>query len=617
MCGIYGGVSLAGQPLEHPEVLDRMANRLRHRGPDGHGLLRSPGAALGACRLRIQDPRSAGDQPFTDESRQLWLACNGEIYNAPTLRARYATYPYRSRADTEPLLPLFRERGTDAVGDVDGMFALAVWDGHKRTIHLARDRAGEKPLFYTRLKNEVWFASEIQALLEHPGVHRTIDPVAVDDLLVMGYVLEPRTLFSAIRKVPAGTVLSISRSTVTLTKYWDPEHISPEPVTTAHAVARVDALLQDAVARQLVSDAPLGVFGSGGVDSSLLAAMAVRAIGAERLRVFTAAFDDRSYDESAPAAAVASHLGIRHTVIPVRPPDALHALDQLTTSIAEPLADPAVLPTYLLAARAAEEVKVVMSGEGADELFGGYPTYLGHRLAPVFGGLPSFVKRATLATVSLLPVSPDKVPLTFLVKRFLTAAERPWLERHVRWFGTGLPDTLRVRRWLGEHRGPEMHHAVANGLTAVMLLDYRTYLRDGLLTKLDRATMLASIEARAPYLDRNLSAFVLGLPPELKLRGITTKWILKEVASRWLPGWCVSRAKRGLSVPMARWLNHDLRSEVERLLAPERTAARGVLQPGLVHQLVSEHRSGRANHARALWPILVLERWYERWVEGG
>lgn len=615
MCGIFGAVRFGNRPVRECHLLDGMADLLRHRGPDGAGVLRANDAVLGACRLRVRDPRSAGDQPFTDPSGRLWVACNGEIYNGDQLRDDHREFPFRSRSDVEPVVPVLLRHGPAGIEQLDGMFALAAWDVCRQRLIMARDRAGEKPLFYCRLDDEVWFASEIQALLNHPRLTRDVNPRALDDFLTVGYVLEPKTMFTGISKVPAGTVLVITADREEVVPYWFPPPMDDLACSEPAAIDELDRLLQQAVAKQVVADVPVGIFTSGGVDSALLAAMATKALH-RPLRLFTVGFPARSFDETAAAARVAHHLDVPHIVVRAGARELCDALEILIDTVAEPIADPAVLPTYLLARRAREEVKVALSGEGADELFGGYPTYLGHRLSNAFAALPSPIGAMIGALIGALPPSHRTVSPGFLLKRFVGAATDPdWLRRHVRWFGTGIPDPARIDRWVTDHRRL-VNPCPQDQLSEILMFDYRTYLRDGLLTKLDRATMLASVEARAPYIDSAVTRFAFGLHSRLKMRGWATKWVLKEVARRWLPSSIVDRRKHGLSVPIASWLRGALRPEVNRLLDHERQARPGVLEPRLTQQLVAEHLSGRADHARALWPLLVYERWHDRWLGG-
>lgn len=591
--------------LRYPGVLEEMGEALRHRGPDGRESFTAAHARIGTARLRIIDLHERADQPFAAPDDAVWLEANGEIYNSAAIRSRYAGYPFRSHSDVESILPLYLDRGPDAVAELDGMFGLAIWDDRKKTLLLARDRAGEKPLFYARVGTEIVFASELQCLLRHPDIPRDLDLEALSGYLALGYISEPHTPFAAIRRVPAGTYMLFTESGEETVRYWDPSVFSPDPTGAREAIVETQRLIEDAVAKQVQSDVPVGVFISGGLDSSILATLATNIIGRQRVHTFSAQFAEESYDESGDAALLARRIGTRH--VPVRTDEStlLDALRNVTGRIAEPLADPAILPTFLLARAAREHVTVVLSGEGADELFGGYPTYIGHKIAPRYQALPSFVRNGVRGLAHALPASGKKVTLEFLLKRFVADAERPWSERHLRWFGSGLGAEL-----------PQLEIPHGDPLSAAMLLDYRSYLRDNLLVKVDRATMLSSIEARAPFLDRDVSAFALSLPPELRVRRLTTKWVLKKAAEKWLPNDVIYRRKRGLSVPTATWINGGLRSEVDRLLAPERLRALPLFDEPHITRLLAEHRSGAANHARPLWAVLMLQYWLERWGAG-
>ncbi|HKO54629.1 MAG TPA: asparagine synthase (glutamine-hydrolyzing) [Thermoanaerobaculia bacterium] len=609
MCGIYGMVSESGIALDHPEVLDFMGEALRHRGPDGRAVLTHPNAVIGTERLRIIDLHERADQPFSAPGSHVWLECNGEIYNARELRARYPDYPFRSKSDVETILPLYLEHGPRAVAMLDGMFGLAIWDNRTSSLLLARDRAGEKPLFYARAGHELLFASELQCLLRHPSISKDLDDEALADYLRLGYVGEPRTMFRAIRRIEAGTYVRFTDSGQEVVRYWDPAAFPIEKRAAREAVRETQRLIENAVEKQVMSDVPVGVFISGGLDSSILATLASKVIGVDKVHTFSAQFTEESYDESADAAVLAQRMRTRH--VPVRTDETtlLEALQAVTRGVAEPLADPAILPTFLLARTAREHVKVILSGEGADELFGGYPTYIGHKLAPLYDALPSFVRAGLRRAVQSVPASGKKVTFEYLLKKFVSDAEKPWMERHLAWFGTGLPSDVAARPL-----PRAAMESTRDALTGAMLLDYRGYLRDNLLVKVDRATMLSSVEARAPYLDRDVTAFALSLPPDQRVRRLETKWVLKKAAEKWLPRDVIYRRKRGLSVPIASWINHGLRAEVDRLLAPARIQSQDLLDARVVARLLEEHRSGRANHAKPLWALVMLQYWLERWA---
>jgi asparagine synthase (glutamine-hydrolysing) len=605
VCGIYGMVGAAA--LRYPSILEEMGEALRHRGPDGRAAFSEADARIGTERLRIIDLHERADQPFASPDGAIWLEANGEIYNAASIRARYPDYPYRSHSDVETILPLYLEYGPGAVERLDGMFGLAIWDNRTKTLILARDRAGEKPLFYAQAGGEVLFASELQCLLRHPDVSRELDPQAMSDYLALGYIPEPRSPFAAIRRVPAGTWMRFTPAGAETVRYWDPAAFTPATITPREAVAETQRLIEDAVTKQVMSDVPVGVFISGGLDSSILATLASKAIGVDRVHTFSAQFAEASYDESGDAAVLARQMRTRHVPVRTDEETLLDALRNVTTRVAEPLADPAILPTYLLARTAREHVKVILSGEGADELFGGYPTYLGHKVAPRYDALPGFVRAGIRKLAYALPASGKKVTLEYLLKRFVSDAERPWVERHLRWFGTGLAAF--------DGRMPEIDVPTgSDALAGAMLLDYRGYLRDNLLVKVDRGTMLSSVEARAPFLDRDVTAFALSLPSDIRVRGLTTKWVLKKAAEKWVPKEVIYRRKRGLSVPVASWINRGLRAEVDRLLEPSRLREHGIVDEPRITALLREHRTGKANHAKALWAVVMLEYWLENWT---
>jgi asparagine synthase (glutamine-hydrolysing) len=619
MCGIYGMVSLTGSALAHPELMSGMGRALRHRGPDASGRLVRARGALGAERLRIMDPDPRADQPLHDRASDRWLVCNGELYNAPALRAQYRAYPFRTKTDVEPLLPMLQADGPEALSSVAGMFALAAWHEGTNALTLARDRAGEKPLFYIVVDNEVWFASEIQALLLHPRFAREIDPVARQDYLAFGHVREPRTLFRGLHKVGAGTFLTFGADCRPPEARPFARVVAPEVNGPDRAGALSD-LLRCAVRRQVKADVPVGSFLSGGLDSTLVTSLASTELKPSPIDCFTVAFPSRSYDEREHARAVTQHFGGRYHEVLADDTALRAALAEVVSRFAEPVADPAVLPTIMLARHARNHVGVVLSGEGADELFGGYPTYIGHWLAEAISRVPAGLRRSSSRLLRSAAGAPRSVSPAFLAYRLLDHAEDDWAARHLTWFGTGLFPFLdrRVKAGLVE----SIHEHSSNGTAAgnppgaqAMALDFATYLREGLLVKLDRATMAHSLEARAPFLDPDLSAFARDLPLEAKVRRFTTKRLLREVARDVVPRWVIRRRKHGLRVPIAEWINGTLRPEVDRLLDPRRISFTGLACDLPVRRLLSEHRSGHANHARALWAVIMLQYWFEHWVE--
>ena len=603
MCGIYGMVSLTGDHLRAPEIAHRLSERLAHRGPDGVGEHRAPDAILGARRLRIIDRRPQSDQPYSSVSGKT-LVCNGEIYNGVEIRNRFREYPYQSRTDVEAVLPLVDRNGIPGLTELDGMFAIGIWDRVERKLWLARDRAGEKPLFYLQTDNEVWFASEMHALLLHPTVSFHLDRDALNEYLVFGFVREPRTLYHVIRKVPAGRVVEVSCAG-TVIRPIDAESTEAGNPFESSSPSLLK-LLETSVRKQLRADVPVGVFLSGGIDSSLVTALAIRQ--QPDLHTFTVRFNRPSYDEGLAARRVAATFKSYHHEVVATFGRLERALHILVSDIDEPISDPAVLPTILLAEKARKYAGVVMSGEGSDELFGGYPTYLGHRWARVAAAVPQPLVRGVLAAVTRRAASTGRVPTGLLLERLFRHAGMEARARHFTWFGTGLFPVLdRSRR----EAMLDTFDQCTDPVSWAMDTDYRLYLREGLLTKLDRATMRWGLEARTPFLDRDVVSYARRLATDRKVGYVRSKIVLADVARDVLPGWIVKRRKRGLSVPIAEWLNNDLKDTVDRVLDPGRIAKQGLLADLPLTRLLGEHRSGRANHARALWALVVLQLWLE------
>jgi asparagine synthase (glutamine-hydrolysing) len=531
--------------------------------------------------------------------------CNGEIYNAGALRRRFAAYPFRTANDVEVVLPVFLHDGPHGLAALEGMFALAIVDLHAHRLVLARDRAGEKPLFVARHDGEWWFASEIRPLLE-AGISRAVDRDALREAVALGYVREPRTPFASVDKVEAGTTMTVGPGGADTVRWWSPETFE---VTSRGIAGRLDAAVRDAVLRQAAADVPVGVFASGGLDSSLLAGLL--AAEGHHLPLFTVGFRASVYDERPAAERLARDLGLPIVTVEADDTALAEAHRRLLDTSAEPLTDPAALPTWLLARRASRDVRVVLSGEGADELFGGYPTYLGHGLADALAGLPDGVLATLRRLADLWPVSQGKVPLEFLVRRLLAEAQHAPAARHHAWFGSGLaadvgwhPDGFAARIWEAE----------SDPQRAAMLVDYATSLRESLLPKIDRTTMQWGLEARAPFLDRTVTACALRLPTAERVGFAAAKVALRRVARRYVPAWVLRRRKRGLSVPVGSLLDGEFRQDVDGALLEGAWPFSDLVESHRVRQLVTEHRRGLANHARPLWILFTLATWHARWA---
>ena len=616
MCGVCGSIRFAPSPDVPPgpqaAEVDAMLQALVHRGPDDVGAHASGAAVLGATRLAIRG-LAGGRQPLVDEASGVVAVCNGEIDNHAELRAFLRSRGRETRPDTDiAVIPgLYLELGESFVERLVGAFAIAVWDPRARRLLLARDRAGERPLFFAVRPDGVRFATEIAALAAETGQALTPDPAALRGFLRFGYFASPASPFAEVRKVGPAETVTIDGGGVRRRHYWR-WAIGAEPKRVPDADT-FDGIFREAVRRQSEVDVRYGAFLSGGIDSSLVAAVASRVRPDYPLKAFTLRFEESSFDEGSFAERIARQLGIPADVVWVKPEAFPGMLAELIAHAGEPLADPAWVPTAMLSRRAAEEVKVALVGEGGDELFGGYPTYLGAQLAQRYARLPSPVRAWCRRLVEGWPPSDKKVSISFLLKKFVAAAELDGLRRHADWTSNIGPELL-TRLGVAEADTPRQDGGLESLLDAVQRRDLETSLAEGLLTKADRASMHSALELRAPFLDQAVLDFAATLPERERVRGVTTKVFLKRYALRYLPRGIVHRRKRGLSVPLSRWLREPLREWAEARLASDRLAAAGV-ERGSALALFAEHRSRRADHARALWTLIVLSEWLE-WAGG-
>jgi len=608
-----------------------MALALAHRGPDGAGLFEAPGVCLGHRRLAVIDPEG-GAQPMVAAGRQVAVACNAELYDFRELRQELEREGQRfsTRSDTEVLLRGYLAWGDDVLERLGGLFSLAVWDGRPPQgprLLLARDRMGQKPLYWAPLAGGgLAFASELTALLEHPEVSPRIDPAALRRYLLHEYVPSPRSALASVHKLePAFRLVWQPDRPIDLREYW--RYCCGATSGHEEGPARPAELrprLRRAVERRLVSDVPLGVFLSGGLDSSAVLAEAVELRDAGGLETFSIGFDDASFDESRHARAVAEHLGTRHRERILRPGDVLDLLPEVAGLLDEPLADASIVPTHLLARFAREHVTVALGGDGGDELFAGYPTFLAERAVPLWAALPGPVRGVLRAAAGRVPVSTANFSAGLLARSFVRGADLPGLRRHQVWLGSFDPPGLErllvsglrpsdagddVMADLDAWQEAHPQHRREGRLGAFYA---RFYLADDVLTKVDRATMAVALEARAPFLDHHLVSWAARLPWSDKLRGRTTKWALRRAYAGVLPDAILRRPKKGFGIPLAAWLDGPLRPLVERLLDPGRLRREGLFRAEEVRRLVGEHRARRHDHHKPLWTLLAWQLWRER-----
>ena len=609
MCGIAGYAGWQRAPEVSRAELRAMCDAIRHRGPDDAGYLVEPGLALGMRRLSIID-RAGGAQPLGNEDGRIQVVFNGEIYNYRELREplERAGHRFRTHSDTEVLVHLYEEHGARMVTHLRGMFAFALWDAAERRLLLARDRLGIKPLYYSEAAGGLVFASELGSLQALGPLRLEIEPAAVADYLALGYVPDPGSIYRGVHKLPPAHVLQWQPGRAPQVEaYWSPLRATDRAITADEAVPEIRRLLAEAVRYRLIAEVPLGAFLSGGVDSTAVVAEMARQMD-RPVRTFSIGFEEPEFNEAPVAARVARALGTEHTELIVRP-DVDRLVEQVVLAFDEPFADSSAIPTYLVSQLARESVTVALSGDGGDELFGGYSRYADFLAretpvpGPLRGALRRFARRlphSARGRNRLLEWTRSAEGRYAGMVAYPLAAEEGGVGRpEVVAAGSTLDGLL--TRWFEQVRGYDR-------LSQLALVDLLSYLPGDILTKVDRASMAVSLEARVPLLDHKLAEFVLALPGELKHRDGVGKWVFRRALAGQVPELSLAKRKQGFGVPLRPWFRHELRHRLEQLLNPGSPIYAYVL-PGAVQRVVGEHRQGRRDHSPLLWRLLVLHLW--------
>ncbi|MBC8869988.1 MAG: asparagine synthase (glutamine-hydrolyzing) [Planctomycetes bacterium] len=638
MCGITGAIWTDPQLAIDQPVLQRMTEVLRHRGPDDGGFylgeyrLRPPyeampGVALGFRRLAIIDV-AGGHQPMSNEDDTVWVVFNGEIYNFPELRNRLegAGHKFKTHSDTEAIVHLYEDEGPDCFRHLNGMFAIAIWDARLRRLVLGRDRLGQKPLVYRHQAGRLAFASELKSLLEIPGAPRDIDPSAIDEYLTYQYVPHPNTIFRGINKLPPGHLAVYCDGDLSVRPYWEPDFNFERSISQAEAIDRLRSTLESSVAMRLQSEVPLGAFLSGGVDSSLIVAIAQQKT-AEPLRTFSIGFPVKEYDETSYARLVADHLKTDHHEFQVTP-DGVGILPKLVWHYDEPFADSSAIPTWYVSEMTRQHVTVALSGDGGDELFAGYPRYKAVALSASLDRTWP-LRRVFGANVwQSLPSSTRQKSTLRRFKRFCEVLSTPPLRRYLDWIGIfneASRATLYSDDFLGQlpDSDPMMFLESAmsradqrDPVTAFCLTDLTTYLPCDLMTKVDIASMAHALECRQPFLDYRVVELAASLPIGMKYRRGRGKRLLRAAFGDLLPQEIWTRRKMGFGVPLEHWFRNELRELTCDVLLGETARSRGYFRPEVVQEMVESHLSGKFSHCYRLWSLLVLELWLQRWCDG-
>jgi asparagine synthase (glutamine-hydrolysing) len=640
MCGIAGIVDNKNRPVDET-ALRNMTDRLRHRGPDDGGVRVVPGpagsglcAGLGHRRLSIIDLSPLGRQPMANEDESVWITFNGEIYNYIDLREDLVSkgHRFRSRSDTEVIVHGYEEYGAGVCEKLSGMFAFAVWDAPKGRLLLARDRFGKKPLYYRQTSSGISFASEPKAFFALPGFAPELDREGLALYLAFEYVPVPNSIYCGIYKLPPGSYAVFENGTLSISSYWDilfPDRLKKAPSLDEAARSLLDHL-KSSVRKRLMSDVALGVFLSGGIDSSAVVAMMCEIMEPKRIKTFSIGFEDASYDESTHARRVARFFGTDHHERTFTAQDMVALLPEVWGFLDEPFADASVLPTFMLSRFTRETVTVALGGDGGDELFAGYDPFLAHFFADIYAAVvPGWLTKAVVSPLaSLIPVSSHNMSFDFRIKQFLKGVNAPLPERNQRWLGAFPPDEQGrlFSRTMNESLGGFDPFAAMNrSLEGRAFRDWadetaflyqRWYLGEDILTKVDRASMAVSLEARTPFLDADLSEFANALPSRYKLHWCTRKYILKKAFEHKLPRDILYRKKKGFGIPLTKWLRYDLRPLLEKTFAKERMEREGLFSIPFVHTLMNEHFNGKRDNRKQLWVLLMFEQWKERFCPG-
>jgi asparagine synthase (glutamine-hydrolysing) len=619
MCGIAGFVGQGNR-----EDLDRMIDSIRYRGPDDKGVFFIPGVGLAHARLSIIDLTPTGHQPMASRDDRFQIVFNGEIYNFKDLKKLVSGYPFKSNSDTEVILALFEKFGTDCFEKLDGMFALAIYDSHSGTLVLARDRIGKKPLYWSQHGDTLIFGSELRALMAHPLLRKEIDPVALSKYLFYEYIPTPATIFKNVSKLKPASYAIFKDGNLKLEKYWRPNYNETRESFDDSMVV-LDAALANAVKKRLISDVPLGIFLSGGIDSSAISYYAQRD-NIKKIKTFSIGFNEKSFDESSYARKVSDFLGTEHYEATVSSKEIIDLIPTFADIIDEPMADPSLVPTYLLSKFTRTGVTVALGGDGGDELFSGYPMFQADPVARIYEKIPAFVRKGIIEPlIHSLPVGYDNLSLDFKLKRFIGGFDVPSRYRHHTWqasFNVDQQANLFSESFKNGLANGNIfdvldRYAIESGTdNPARQLDYlylRTYLMDDILVKVDRASMKEALEVRAPFLDRDVVDLVNTFPTSFKQRGFTTKYILKKLMSDKLPKDIVNRRKKGFGIPLAGWLKNDLKTICNDVLSRDSITAGGIFNWDYIQKLKNQHFSGKANNYKQLWTLMVFQMWLNRW----
>jgi|CXWL01.1.fsa_nt_gi asparagine synthase (glutamine-hydrolysing) len=627
MCGITGFVNANGTAANR-EFLGAMNQAIIHRGPDEEGFYFNQNVGLAMRRLSIIDLAS-GQQPIYNPDRTKAIVFNGEIYNYQELRDDLIERGHElyTKSDTEVVLHLYDEFGADCLQHLRGMFAIAIWDTQNKSLFLARDRVGKKPILYSHQTNgDLIFGSEFTAVLKHPSISREVDNAAIDSYMSFLCVPAPQTAFKAIRKLEPGHWLKWKDGRIETKRYWLPDFSNKIRISETEAIEETTRILRESTKLRMISEVPLGAFLSGGVDSSAVVALMAQE-SSSPVKTFSIGFEEQDFSELKYAKRVAAHVGAEYNEFVVRP-NALEVLPTIVEHYGEPYADPSAIPTYYVSKETRKHVTVALNGDGGDESFAGYERYMAMEVADLYRSLPKPLRKLFIeGPINLLPTSELKKTRVRDVQRFFTSANEGVKARYFRWmsnFKPALKPGLYTAEFARSINSASASHVLdqwfdrAKGLgvlDATLLTDQMTYLPNDLLVKVDIASMANSLEARSPFLDHKLIEFAASLPESLKMNKFRNKYLLKKVAAKLVPSEVIYRRKMGFGVPVGSWFRGEMKDFVRGVLLSEKSLKRGIVKPEMMQKYVDEHTSGKFDHAFQIWSLLMLELWFQRFID--
>jgi asparagine synthase (glutamine-hydrolysing) len=631
MCGIAGIVDLKSRPVDRAP-LQKMCDLLEHRGPDDQGFYVHCSAALGQRRLSIID-LSSGQQPMSNEDGTVWVTFNGEIYNFQQLRQELLKrgHTFKTNSDTETVVHAYEEYGDDCVHHFRGMFAFGIWDQNRKRLLLARDRTGKKPIYYTVVDGQFLFASELQSLVSHPAVKRDIAPTSIDDYLTYGYIPAPQSIYKNVHKLPPAHLLTLAADDPAgsqTRRYWQLEYEPKLEVNDREAVEGLREVLTEAVRLRMISDVPIGALLSGGVDSSVVVAI-MSQLASGPVETFSIGFADQQFNETKYARMVAERYGTKHHELIVEP-NAVEILPKLIRHYGEPYSDSSAVPSYYVSQLTRQHVTVALNGDGGDESFAGYDRYLGSKVAERYKQIPAVLRRRMIEP--LLSLVPNSLPRNHRLRqarRFVSVAAQPIGSRYSRWVSIFPPSgrkalytpefaeqisTYHAEDWFLQVFD-EAQKRCSDPVDALLALDIDSYLPFDLLVKMDIASMANSLETRSPLLDQEVMAYAARLPANMKIRGRTLKYLLKELGGQLLPRELLHRRKMGFGVPLARWFRNELRPMLEDVVLSDQALQRGYVNPDVVRTYSREHLEEKTDHSFQLWSLLCLELWHREFQD--